>query len=132
MDTNETSVELADIVRAHGEDYLERYGWMTSWHQRRVLLDIARCRTAAMGGHVEVCPECGHLRNAYNSCRNRHCPQCLGSARQRWAAAREAELLPVPYFHLVFTLGVSHNVGQPDLVVTEATAFPDGPPCPRL
>jgi hypothetical protein len=99
-----TSVELADIVRTYGDAYLLRYGSTTSWHQRRVLLDIARCRTAAMGGHVEVCPECGLVRNAYNSCRNRHCPKCLGSARQRWAQAREAELLPVPYFHVVFTL----------------------------
>jgi hypothetical protein len=104
MDANEPSVELADIVRAHGDDYLARYGGCTTWHQRRVLLDIARCRTAAMGGHVEVCPECGLVRNAYNSCRNRHCPKCMGWARQRWAVAREAELLPVPYFHLVFTL----------------------------
>ncbi len=98
------SVELADIVRAHGDDYLARYGPTTIWHQQRILLDIARCRTAAMGGHVEACPECGHVQNAYNSCRNRHCPKCLGSARQRWARAREAELLPVPYFHVVFTL----------------------------
>ncbi len=98
------SVELADIVRVHGDAYLDRYGSTTTWHQQRVLLDIARCRTAAMGGHVEVCTECGHVQNAYNSCRNRHCPKCLGSARQRWAQAREAELLPVPYFHVVFTL----------------------------
>jgi len=104
MDTDVESVELADIVRAHGDDYLARYGATTSWHQRRVLLDVARCWTAAMRGHVEACPECGFMRPAYNSCRNRHCPKCLGSARQRWAAAREAELLPVPYFHLVFTL----------------------------
>ena len=101
---NTTSVELADIVRTYGDAYLARHGSTTSWHQRRVLLDIARCRTAAMGGHVEVCPECGLVQNAYNSCRNRHCPKCLGSARQRWARAREAELLPVPYFHVVFTL----------------------------
>ena len=99
-----TSIELADIVRDHGEAYLARHRATTSWHQQRVLLDIARCRTAAMGGHVEVCAECGLVRNAYNSCRNRHCPKCLGSARQRWAKAREAELLPVPYFHVVFTL----------------------------
>ncbi len=98
------AVEIADIVRQHGEDYLTRYGGTTSWHQRRVLLDISRCRTSAMGGHVEVCAECGWLRNAYNSCRNRHCPKCLGSARQRWVRAREAELLNVPYFHVVFTL----------------------------
>ena len=98
------AIELADIVRRFGEAYLARYRATTSWHQLRVLLDIARCRTAAMGGHVEVCPECGLVQNAYNSCRNRHCPKCLGSARQRRAAAREAELLPVHYFHVVFTL----------------------------
>ena len=98
------TVEIADIIRQHGDDYLARYSATTSWHQRRVLLDIARCRTSAMGGHVEVCAECGWLRNAYNSCRNRHCPKCLGSARQRWVRAREAELLNVPYFHVVFTL----------------------------
>jgi len=101
---SDAAVEIADIVRQHGDEYLARFGKSTSWHQRRVLLDIARCRTAAMGGHVDACTECGHLRNAYNSCRNRHCPKCLGSARQRWARAREAELLDVPYFHVVFTL----------------------------
>ncbi|MBK8539552.1 MAG: IS91 family transposase [Ardenticatenia bacterium] len=100
---NATAIELADIVRDYGEAYLARYQ-ATSWHQRRVLLGIARCRTAAMGGHVEVCAACGLVRNAYNSCRNRHCAKCLGSARERWAQAREAELLPVPYFHVVFTL----------------------------
>lgn len=98
------SVELADVVRQYGGAYLERYARCTPWHQQRVLLDIARCRTAAMGGHVDVCTECGLLRCAYNSCRNRHCPKCLGSARWRWTHEREAELLPVPYFHVVFTL----------------------------
>jgi hypothetical protein len=98
------AVEIGDIVRRYGNNYLARYGTRTTWPQRRVLIDVARCRTAAMGGHVEVCPECGTMRCAFNSCRNRHCPKCLGRARQRWAAAREAELLPVPYFHVVFTL----------------------------
>ena len=74
------------------------------WHKQLLLLDIARCRAAALGGHVDVCPECVLLRCAYNSCRNRHCPKCLGSARWRWTHEREAELLPVPYFHVVFTL----------------------------
>jgi len=99
-----TDVEIADIVREHGEAYLERFGHCTPWQHKRVLLDIARCRTAAMGGHVDVCTECGLLRCAYNSCRNRHCPKCLGSARWRWTQLREAELLSVPYFHVVFTL----------------------------
>lgn len=101
---NATNIEVADIVRQYGDAYLERFAHCTPWHQRRVLLDIARCRTSAMGGHVDVCPNCGHLTCAYNSCRNRHCPKCLGSARWRWTAEREAELLPVPYFHVVFTL----------------------------
>ena len=98
------NVEIADVVRGYGDAYLERFGHCTPWQQHRVLLDIARCRTAAMGGHVDVCTECGLLRCAYNSCRNRHCPKCLGSARWRWTQAREAELLGVPYFHVVFTL----------------------------
>jgi len=97
-------IEVADIVRQYGEAFLARYAWRTSWHQRRVLIDIARCRTAAQGGHTLVCTDCGLVQNAYNSCRNRHCPKCLGSARRRWTQAREVELLPVPYFHVVFTL----------------------------
>jgi len=97
-------VELADIIRQHGQAFLDRYGARIPWVHLRALIDIARCRTRAMGGHVEVCSDCGLLRNDYNSCRNRHCPKCMGSARRRWAAAREAELLPVPYFHVVFTL----------------------------
>jgi hypothetical protein len=98
------TIEVADIVRRYGNAYLEQHGYHTDWHQRRAMLDITRCRTAAMGGHVEVCTNCGTLRNAYNSCRNRHCPKCMGSARLRWSLAREAELLPVPYFHVVFTI----------------------------
>jgi len=97
-------VEIADIVRRHGDEYLQHFGRRMPWRQWRALLDIARCRTAAMGGHVDVCTNCGLIRCAYNSCRNRHCPKCLGSARWRWTAQREAELLPVPYFHVVFTL----------------------------
>jgi len=96
--------EIADIVRLHGDEYLQRYGQRLSFHEQRVLYDVARCRTAAMGGHVEACTNCGALRNAYNSCRNRHCPKSLGSARARWTSAREAELLPVRYFHVVFTV----------------------------
>ncbi len=116
---NAEAIEIADIVRRHGDNYLARYGGRTSWPQQRVLIDIARCRTAAMGGHVEVCAVCGTVRCAYNSCRNRHCPKCLGRARQRWAAAREAELLPVPYFHVVFTLPHELSdlaLGHPEVV----------------
>ena len=101
---SQTAIEMADIIRHCGDAFLARFGHRISLHQRRVLFDIANCRTAAMGGHVEVCDTCGTQRNAYNSCRNRHCPKCMGSARWRWTAQREAELLPVPYFHVVFTL----------------------------
>jgi hypothetical protein len=73
-------------------------------HHRRVLEAIAQCRTAALGGHVDACDSCGHERISYNSCRNRHCPKCQGTNRERWIAARQQDLLPVPYFHVVFTL----------------------------
>lgn len=95
-------LEVAEVFRQHAGDYLERYE--ASPQQRRVLRDIENCRTAVLGGHVQQCDQCGHQRIAYNSCRNRHCPKCQGPARARWMQAREAELLPVPYFHVVFTL----------------------------
>lgn len=94
--------EVADVFRKHAGKYLERYG--ASSEARRVLRDLSRCRTAALGGHKKECPECGHEEFFYNSCRNRHCPKCQGAARAKWLAAREADLLPVEYFHLVFTL----------------------------
>ena len=97
-------LEVADVFREHGPEYLERFGDALSPDQRRVLLDIARCRTAVLGGHVEACDACGHQRIAYNSCRNRHCPKCQGAARRKWLEQRSAELLPVPYFHVVFTV----------------------------
>jgi hypothetical protein len=95
-------LEVADVVRAHEDDYLAAQGATAA--QRQVLRAIRNCRTATLGGHVEGCDHCGHLRIAYNSCRNRHCPKCQGPATARWLQARAAELLPVPYFHLVFTL----------------------------
>jgi hypothetical protein len=95
-------LEVAEVFRQYAEEYLEKYG--TSPEQRRVLRDVQNCRTALLGGHVEQCDHCRHQRIAYNSCRNRHCPKCQGPARARWMQAREAELLPVPYFHVVFTL----------------------------
>lgn len=95
-------LEVADVVREHGDEYLARYGGTAA--QRRVLRAVQNCRTAALGGHVEACDQCGHQRVAYNSCRNRHCPKCQGPACARWMQARAAELLPTPYFHLVFTL----------------------------
>ena len=95
-------LEVADVFRQYGEQYLERFG--ASPQQRRVIRDIQACRTAALGGHVEQCDRCGHQAISYNSCRNRHCPKCQGPARARWLEARAGELLPVPYFHVVFTL----------------------------
>ena len=96
--------ELADVVRRHGEAYVRQNALHLGRVERRVLAAIAACRTAALGGHVERCDDCGLTRIAYNSCRNRHCPKCQGVAREQWLADREAELLPVPYFHVVFTL----------------------------
>jgi Putative transposase/Transposase zinc-binding domain len=97
-------LEVAEVFRQHGESFLERYGGMLSSEQRRALKDIAVCRTAALGGHVEACDRCGYQRVAYNSCRNRHCPKCQATSAAQWMEAREAELLPVEYFHVVFTL----------------------------
>ncbi len=96
------SFEVADIVREHGEAF--RATHPVSHEQARVLRALAQCRTAALGGHVEVCETCGTERVCYDSCRNRHCPKCQGSARAKWLATEQAVLLPVPYFHVVFTL----------------------------
>jgi hypothetical protein len=98
------ALEVADVVRQHGADFQEQYGEVLTSGQRRLLRDLVRCRTAALGGHVERCGDCGHEVPAYNSCRNRHCPKCQGAARARWLAAEAANLLPVEYFHVVFTL----------------------------
>ena len=97
-------LEVADVVRQYGADYLSRYGAVTSTAQRRVLQTVAQCRTAMLGGHKAQCDHCGHEEISYNSCRNRHCPKCQGSAQAAWLAARERELLEVPYCHVVFTL----------------------------
>jgi hypothetical protein len=97
-------LEVADIFRRHGEAYREAHAGHLGRTERRVMGAIVACRTAALGGHVERCAECGLIRIAYNSCRNRHCPKCQGPARAAWLAERQAELLPVPYFHVVFTL----------------------------
>jgi hypothetical protein len=97
-------LEVADVFRDHTDAFLDRYGDTLSPEQRRALHDIAACRTAALGGHVEECDQCGHQRIAYNSCRNRHCPKCQATAAAQWMEAREAELLPVEYFHVVLTL----------------------------
>ncbi|QGQ25763.1 IS91 family transposase [Gimesia benthica] len=94
--------ELADVVRKYGAEYLKRY--TTSVAQRRVMRALQNCRTAVLGGHVETCRSCDHRQISYNSCRNRHCPKCQGSACALWMQRRATELLPVPYFHVVFTL----------------------------
>jgi hypothetical protein len=96
--------ELADVFRIHQRDFLRRWNRTLSRHQRKALRDIRDCRTAALGGHLQQCDRCGHRVVLYNSCRNRHCPKCQATARARWLAQRQAELLPVPYFHVVFTL----------------------------
>ena len=99
--------ELATILNLHwarANEQLSLNGW-----QWRTLHAIRRCRTAALGGHVDQCDSCGHLRISYNSCRNRHCPKCQGQQREAWMAARQAELLPIPYYHVVFTLPEAIN-----------------------
>jgi hypothetical protein len=97
-------LEVADVFRRHGTGWRAANEAHLSFPQRRVMTAIEICRTAALGGHVERCEDCAHTRIAYNSCRNRHCPKCQWPAAERWLAAREAELLPIPYFHVVFTL----------------------------
>ena len=97
-----SSIELADIVRAHGDAYRQTH--RLARVQETALRAIAACRTAALGGHTDTCDQCGATRTAYNSCRNRHCPKCQRATEARWLDARQAELLPVPYFHVVFTL----------------------------
>jgi hypothetical protein len=97
-------MEVADIFRDHGPAWRKANAGHVSLDQLKVMSAIESCRTAALGGHVARCEQCSHTLIAYNSCRNRHCPKCQGAAAQEWLAAREAELLPVPYFHVVFTL----------------------------
>ena len=96
--------EVADIVRQHGDRFLETPRTWVTGHHRRVLRAIAQCRTAALGGHRDRCDQCAQSALSYNSCRDRHCPKCLTAARNAWVAARERELLPVGYVHLVFTV----------------------------
>jgi len=97
-------LEVADIFRARGPAWRRANAGHLSLGQLKVMAAIERCRTAALGGHVAACQDCGHIHVAYNSCRNRHCPKCQGAAAKDWLAARQAELLPVPYYHVVFTL----------------------------
>ena len=97
-------LEVADIFHRHGAAWRKANAGRVSLDQLKVMSAIEQCRSATLGGHVECCEDCGHSRIAYNSCRNRHCPKCQGAAARDWLAAREADLLPVGYFHLVFTL----------------------------
>jgi hypothetical protein len=98
------AVEVADVIGQYGVAFLDRYGSRLSAAQRQALRDLTACRTAALGGHVEHCLDCGHQRIAYNSCRNRHCPKCQALTRARWLDQQAEHLLPVEYYHVVFTL----------------------------
>jgi hypothetical protein len=94
--------ELAEIIKEYRTSFIEKHPPLT--YHLKVLNAIEHCRTAYMGGHVDKCTSCSHIRISYNSCRNRHCPKCQSTNRERWIEAREADLLPVTYFHVVFTL----------------------------
>ena len=103
----EYRLEVADVFRTYEKEFFAQWGHVLGPHQRKALEAIRDCRTAALGGHVEYveqCDTCGHRVISYNSCRDRHCPKCQALARAKWLAERETELLPVPYFHVVFTL----------------------------
>jgi len=102
-------LEVADVVRQHGAAFLARYGPTLSGAQHRALRAIALCRTAALGGHITPCDQCGHEAQAYNACRHRRCPKCPGAAQAPWLAAREGEVLETPYVHVIFTL--PHDLG---------------------
>lgn len=97
-------LEVADVFRRYGEAYRDEHGASMSTQQRRVMRAIEVCRTAALGGHLERCDQCGHERNCFNSCRDRHCPKCQSLARAQWIEDRQSELLEAPYFHVVFTV----------------------------
>ena len=104
------TVEVADILRAPGDRFLDRYRRSFDFQQLKAFRAIQCCRTAALGGHIDACPQCGHQAISYNSCRNRHCPKCQAQAREHWLAARERELLATSYFHVVFTVPHELNV----------------------
>ncbi len=117
-------LEVQDIFRSHGAGFRRARIGHLSLGQLKVMSAIERCRTAALGGHVAACEDCGHGHIAYNSCRNRHCPKCQGRAAQEWLAARQAELLPVPYYHVVFTLPAQiANIAYQNKAVIYAILF---------
>src|SRR5271170_7472836 len=99
-----TSLEVADVFRRHGAAYRQAHDGHLGRGERKVMSAIEKCRTAALGGHVERCADCRFTRISYNSCGNRHCPKCQALAAAAWLAERETELLPLPYFHVVFTI----------------------------
>src|SRR2546425_2662045 len=101
---NRPVLEVANIFRGHGPAWRQANAGHVSLGQLKVMSAIESCRTAALGGHVARCEKCSHTQISYNSCRNRHCPKCQGAAAKEWLAERAAELLPVPYYHVVFTL----------------------------
>jgi hypothetical protein len=101
---NEHRLEVADVFRTHAGEFLARWGGVLAGFQKKAFAAIRNCRTAALGGHVDRCDQCGHAAISYNSCRNRHCPKCQASTRAQWLTDRQTELLPVEYFHIVFTL----------------------------
>jgi hypothetical protein len=100
----EHRLEVADVFHAHENEFLQRWGHALSDQQRKVLRDVGRCRTAALGTHLERCDRCSYEAVAYDSCRNRHCPKCQSSARDRWLMKQASSLLPAPYAHVVFTV----------------------------
>src|ERR1700676_2904741 len=123
------ALEVADIIHAHGEGFLAKHGRALSGTQKKALRDLAACRTAALGGHVEECLDCGTRVIAYNSCRNRHCPKCQAQTRAAWLERQEKSLLPVEYFHVVFTLpqevaelALANRVALYDLLFAAASA----------
>ena len=104
------TVEVADIIRAQGDRFLALYGSRVNYQQRKALRAIVKCRTAALGHHVDACPKCGHEAKYFNSCRNRNCPKCQSGMRRRWVEARKQEVLGVEYFHVVFTVPARLNL----------------------
>src|SRR3974390_323062 len=104
------TLEVADILRVHGDRFLDRYRSGFDFQQLKAFRAMQRCRTAALGGHRDACPGCGYQAISYNSCRNRHCPKCQTQARERWLSARERDLLATNYFHVVFTFPHELNV----------------------
>ena len=127
------TLEVADILRAQGDRFLEHYRSSFDFQQLKAFRAILRCRTAALGGHRDACPSCGHQAISYNSCRNRHCPKCQTQARQRWLAARERELLTTSYFHVVFTMPHELNVLAFENRVCSSTccSLPARKPCSK-